>query len=58
MSDKNNPLKEVGGVITNVLLYTILQVAVTAPSINRVLDPATTANILAETINRNLCSLE
>lgn len=58
MSDQMNPLKEIGGIVTNVVVYAILQEAISAPSANRAIDPVVSANIIAESVNRNLSTVE
>lgn len=58
MSDQMNPLKEIGGIVTNVVVYAILQEAISAPSANRSIDPVVSANIIAESVNRNLSTVE
>ncbi len=58
MSQKINPISEIGGTVTNFVVYAIVQTAVNAPAANRTLDQATVANIVAESVNRNLSTVE
>lgn len=58
MSEKINPLSEIGGTVTNFITYAIIQTAVNAPAANRTVDPAVVSNIVAESVNRNLSTVE
>lgn len=58
LSNEKSAMYEVGGVVTNTALYIILQTAVNTFSENRIVDPATTANIVASSINNCLSSVE
>lgn len=58
MSEKINPLSEIGGTVTNFIVYAIIQTAVNAPAANRTVDQAVVSNIVAESVNRNLSTVE
>ena len=58
MSDAKSTMCEVGAVVTNTSLYIILQTAVNTFAENRIVDPATTANIVATSINQCLSAVE
>lgn len=58
LSIEKSAMYEVGGVVTNTALYIILQTAINTFAENRIVDPATTANIVASSINTCLSSVE
>ena len=58
MSQKMNPISEIGGTVANFVVYAIIQTAVNAPAANRTLDPVVVSNIIAESVNRNLSTVE
>lgn len=58
MTTQANPVSEISGVVTNFVVYAIVQTAVQASAANRSLDPVLVSNLVAESVNRNLSTVE